>query len=52
MDVFHNTLGKFPESESFKHHKTLFTLKSIREVCGKGEEIEKSPENNLKLKPE
>lgn len=34
MDILHNTQGNFEESDNFKRHKTLFTLKSIREVCG------------------
>ena len=34
MDILHNTQGNFMESESSKYHKTLYTLKSIREVVG------------------
>lgn len=33
MDMLHGTQGNFEQSESFRHHKTLYTLKSIREVC-------------------
>jgi methylsterol monooxygenase len=32
MDVLHNTFGSFAQSENFKHHQTLFTLKSVREL--------------------
>lgn len=31
MDIIHDTQGSFKESESYKHHRTLFSLKSVRE---------------------
>lgn len=34
MDYLHNTQGNFRDTQNFKHHKTLYTFKSIREVCG------------------
>lgn len=37
MDVLHNTYGNFDESPSGKHNKTLYSLKSVREVCGEEE---------------
>lgn len=37
MDYLHNTQGNFRETQNFKHHKTLYTFKSIREVCGEDE---------------
>jgi hypothetical protein len=33
MDLIHHTQGNFEETQSFKHHRTLYTFKSIREVC-------------------
>lgn len=37
MDVLHNTCGNFEESASGKHNKTLFSLKSVREISNEGE---------------
>jgi hypothetical protein len=33
MDALHHTQGNFKDSPNFDHHKTLYTFKSIREVC-------------------
>jgi len=40
MDLIHDTLGSFKDSKNFEHHKTLYTLKSIREVCSPNKKSE------------
>ena len=44
MDLYYNTLT-IKDSDVFKHHKTLYTFKSAREVCNE-RELEKNQMKN------
>ncbi|CRL03989.1 CLUMA_CG017108, isoform A [Clunio marinus] len=33
MDLIHNTYGSFTKSHNYVHHQTLFTTKSVRDLC-------------------